>query len=85
MSVSSLHVTTLGLGTTIHGTYPKTEINLILSGNLSSMQFPAVYDLVIALNRVYDFAEKATMVTTITLHNGMYCCQANLLEWYKQH
>ena len=66
-----MHVTVLGFNTTIRGTYPKLEISLVLARNLSSIQFPAEYGLVMSLSADNDYADQATMVTTITLHVGM--------------
>ena len=72
--------------TVLNGTYPKVCFILLVSENRSDLSFPAAYDLMITLGpRNYKIADKAAMVTTVFLHEGMYtltidicvcsCCQ----------
>lgn len=57
--------------TVIMGTYPKLDCNLLLSGNKSNVLWPTAYNLVISLNPIAKDADKAVMVTTIIVHQGI--------------
>ena len=58
----------------IDGTYPKLNFDILLLGNLSNLLLPSAYNLVISLkkNITYKVADKAVMMTTIFIHEGMY-------------
>ena len=56
----------------VTGTYPKLDYGLLLPGNRSSESSPTTYILVISLNPIAKEADKASMVTTIIVHQGIY-------------
>ena len=58
--------------TVIKGTYPKVCFIINVSENRSNLSFPAAYDLVISLGPRNKIADKAVMVTTVFIHEGMY-------------
>ena len=55
----------------INGTYPKLDFDILLPRNRSNLLFLSAYNLVISLVS-RKFADKAVMVTTIFVHDGMY-------------
>ena len=59
----------------INGTYPKLDFDIRLLGNRSNLLFPSAYNLVISLaprKNNDKVADKAVMMTTIFVHEGMY-------------
>ena len=67
----------------INGTYPKLNFGILLLGNLSNLLLPSAYNLVISLalkkNITYKVADKAVMMTTIFVHEGMYLTRYNVV------
>ena len=67
----------------INGTYPKLDFDIRLLGNRSNLPFPSAYNLVISLalkkNITYKVADKAVMMTTIFIHEGMYLTRYNVV------
>ena len=66
----------------INGTYPKLDFDIRLLGNRSNLLFPSAYNLVISLaprKNNYKVADKAVMMTTIFVHEGMYLTRYNVV------
>lgn len=55
----------------INGTYPKLDVEILLSGNRSNVLTPSTYYSMIVLNPRDKFADKAVMLTTISVHEGI--------------
>ena len=67
----------------INGTYPKLDFDIRLLGNRSNLLFPSAYNLGISLaprKNNDKVADKAVMMTTIFVHEGVYLTRYNVVR-----